>query len=174
MGDLRLDGVSFSGYGNGTLMLGGVNYTRSGGGSSEDKPLPFKTFYTIPSGISGTITAGYVMRGLFGAGQDQNFWHVAVDNDPVIYYNTANNQLVRGDRYVSGGYLTNMNIDTMWHDTITPINTPNPTRATGTGVSSISTSQLADFLYLRTADILDQNGNVVLQANCTLEDLGLA
>lgn len=35
MGDLRLDGVSFSGYGHGTLMLGGVNYTRSGGGSIE-------------------------------------------------------------------------------------------------------------------------------------------
>lgn len=173
MGNLMLNDISYSGNGTGVLMLNGVNYTRSGGGS-EEKPLPFKTFYTIPSGISGTITAGYVMRGLFGAGQDQNFWHVAVDNDPVIYYNTANNQLVRGDRYVSSGYLTNMNIDTMWHDTITPINTPNPTRATGTGVSSISASQLADFLYLRTVDILDQNGNVVLEANCTLEDLGLA
>ena len=50
MGDLRLDGVSFSGYGHGTLMLGGVNYTRSGGGSgsmtSLDAGVPRSAFNT--------------------------------------------------------------------------------------------------------------------------------
>lgn len=59
MGDLRLDGVSFSGYGNGTLMLGGVNYTRSGGGSgsisSIDSGVPrtaMNTPFTLDDNIS--------------------------------------------------------------------------------------------------------------------------
>lgn len=174
MGDLRLDGISFSGYGNGTLMLGGVNYTRSGGGSGDSYPK-FKDFYTIPSQstITGTKTAGYVMRGLFGASANDNYWHICTDNDPLIYYDTSNNTLVRGDRWVSSGYFTNFNLTSIWYENKPQSNTPNPTRATGTGISSISVSNLGDYLYLRTVDILDQNGNVVLEANCTFADLGI-
>ena len=143
----------------------------NGGGVIE--PLKFKDYYTYTSIPSGTIQAGYVMRNLFGAGVAENWGHLALGNDPEIYYDTSNNTIVRGDRYVTNGYLPITNFDMIWREHINKATVPAYVRATGTNAYSISQSVLGDYIYLRTVDILDQNGNVILEANCTLADLGL-
>ena len=160
-------------YLNGNKIVNSLVIDGDTGGGTE---LPkFKDFYTIPSlsTITGTITACYAMRNLFGAGTNEHFWHICTDTDPFIYYNTNSNQIIRDNRWVSSGYLPSINVSAVWCESVTPALTPSPNRATGTGSYNISQNDLGNYLYLRTTDILDQNGNIILPANCTIEDFGI-
>lgn len=138
-----------------------------------EKIIPFSRFYEFTSVPAGEIKAAYFMRNLFGAGVNENWGHLAIGNDPEIYYDTSNNTIVRGDRYVTNNYLPIINLDMIWRENVTKGTVPAYVRATGTNTYSINQSVLGDYIYLRTVNILDQNGNIILPKNCTLADLGI-
>ena len=172
VGDYIADEQTFAGLNTSAKdLIGAINEIAAGGGGGGTPK--FKDFYTYGSSVSGTIKGAYVINGLWGADDDENFVQLSVDNQPLVYFDTSTNKIVRGDRIVSSNYFPNKRLDAVWHSSVTKGTVPSFTTASGTGSYSVNVADLGNYIYLRSTDIKDQNDNVVLPANCTLADLGL-
>ena len=142
-------------------------------GSNVPNTIKFKDYYTYTDSISGTIKGAYAMCGVFGATINQNWIQVVLDTDTPLYYDTTNNTLIRSPRYDASNYFPTVGIDMVWKSNRTKGIVPSFMRSTNTQSYSVSISDLSNLIYLRTVDLLDQDGNVILKANCTLLDMGL-
>lgn len=138
-----------------------------------EKITPFSRFYEYTSLPAGEIKAAYVMRNLFGAAAHENWVHLAIGDNPFIYYNTTNGTINRGNRWTINGYLPTIYTDLVFESSTTKMNVPTFVNYNNIGSYSISISDLSKYIYFRTVDILDQNGNIILPKNCTLADLGI-
>lgn len=104
-----------------------------------------------------------------GSGWDNIYW-ISLPKTSQYYYDTDAGEFIFGDssgshtndyiRYDTSSGTSKLNLsltsrdDGLWHCTLTP-------------------QELSDKIPFNTMDIKDQNGNVILPANCTFEDLGI-
>jgi len=141
---------------------------------SEATSTPlFKDFYVytdIPSDIQGAI----VCRGLYGATANQVWVEVYTSTDSVPFYHTSG-KIIRGygSRHIPSDYIPTGCLCDIWSSDIIKGTIPSYTVSSGYAESYVSLADLENYMFLRTIDVGDQGGNIVLTANCTLADLGL-
>lgn len=105
-----------------------------------------------------------------GDGWSNIYW-ISLPKTSQYYYDTDAGQFIFGN---SSGSHTN---DYIRYDTSTgtsKLNLSLTTSDNGLWHCTLTTQELAAKIPFNTMDIKDQNGNVVLAANCTLADLGIS
>lgn len=144
-------------------------------GGSAEKSFKFSDFYTytdIPSDIVGAT----VCRGLYGATEDQVWVEVYTTSDSIPFFHTIGPKIIRGygSRHIPNDYIPTGCLCSIWSPDIIKSTIPAFTTSSGYAESYLTDiNDLENHMFLRTIDISDQNGNKVLDANCTLADLGL-
>ena len=144
-------------------------------GVPAGKTYKFSDFYNytdIPSDIVGAT----VCRGLYGATTDQVWVEVYTTSDSIPFYHTIGPKIIRGygSRHIPNDYIPTGCLCSIWSPDIIKSTIPSFTTSSGYAETYLTDlTDLENHMPLRTIDITNQNGEVVLVANCTLADLGL-
>ena len=98
---------------------------------------------------------------------------ICADSNGNIYYDTTLNAIVRtGSGYYAE--ITSLGIVASQFRTQDTASMSWTSEAWVNSTSQVNVADLSKYIIANTFDILDENGNVVLPANCSLSDLGLA
>ena len=98
---------------------------------------------------------------------------ICADSNGNIYYDTTLNAIVRtGSGYYAE--ITSLGIVASQFRTQDTASMSWTSETWTNSTSSVNVADLSKYIIANTFDILDENGNVVLPANCSLSDLGLA
>ena len=129
----------------------------------------------IPASIGSAVVLFYRDGiGLWNGWQDNNHYVLVFPSTSSdVYYDDANGEIVRdADLYYSTipvGKIAGCKLREQKQTALALTHINNESTR-----FSIISADISKYMVANTKDILDSNGNVILSANCTLADLGLA